>query len=420
MRAHVAAGFALTIGIVCLGARADATPQDLFGLGARTFSMGGTGTAFCNDYSCVHANPAGLSRVDQTSLTLGYAGASFGLRTTRFGGVDTHFGEDILRATIVGIATQLPVGLRDPYRLVLGIGLFLPINLIGRDRVLDANAPQFVILPDRAQVVGLQAGAGLSLPGGFRIGAGGSALAALSGSLFVTADSAGRVSWRIDDRLVVSYSASVGASWERGPIRVGIVGRTPLVGHLDVRITARDLGINLPPFNIAGTPQYDPWELGAEASFAHTGWTVALGAIMKFWGFYPGPLEATTTQSDRPPPPQFSHTVVPRVGVEHHWRWATSHAAVRAGYAYEPTPAPLPTAARAYMDNDRHIVTAGLGVGGRLRGTLMQVDVFAQLHALAPRTAPADPGTPAAIPAVREYSFGGTVLMLGATLTVSL
>lgn len=397
---------ALCLALLLGAAPAAASPQDLFGYGARPVSMAGVGAAFADDYSAVHANPAGLSRLRQRSLTLGYVGTAFWLDLD-----GRHFPADTGSATVIGLGLPIPFGgvLRD--RVALGLGFFTPTNVIVRGRIIRPSTPQFVILPDRVQSVALQIGLGVALPAGFRVGGGVMAMAGLTGSVLVAADASGRSTSRIDDQLVATYAPVLGAQWERGPWRVGATYRGALVANFLVTIEARDLGINLPVFNISGVAQYDPAQLHLEAAWQRGGWTAALAVTGKRWSDYPGPSAATTDNSTAPPPPEFSDTLVPRVGVERLWRWSDgTHVAVRGGYAYEPTPAPPATAARAYLDNDRHVFAAGLSIGATAAGTRYTVDLFSQTLWL--------PGREAAT-ATGAVTHGGAVLHIGASASVT-
>jgi long-subunit fatty acid transport protein len=397
---------ALASALFLAGARAHASPQDLFGFGARPVSMGGTGAAYADDYSAVHANPAGLSRLRARSLTLGYVGTAFWLELA-----DRHFAADTGSATMIGVGLPIPFGgvLRD--RVAIGLGFFTPTNVIVRGRIIRATTPQFIILPDRVQSVALQLGIGVALPAGFRIGGGVMAMAGLTGTVLVAADASGRASSRIDDQLVATYAPVVGAQWERGDWRFGATYRGALVANFLVSIEARDLGINLPVFNISGVAQYDPSQVQVEAAWQRRGWTAAAGFTSKLWSAYPGPASATTDNSPAPPAPGFSDTFVARLGVEHRWRWDDgTHVALRGGYAYEPTPAPPGTPERAYLDNDRHAFTAGLSLGATAAGTRYTVDVFSQTQWLPPREATTPTGA---------ASHGGALLHIGASASVT-
>ncbi len=401
-----AAWAAVALAAVLAAGPASASPQDLFGYGPRSVAMGATGASYGDDFGAVYGNPAGLSRMRTASLTVGLAGTAFWLRRD-----GAPFSADPSAATLIGLGLPIPFGGALRGRVSLGLGFFTPTDVVVRGRIVRATTPQFVILPDRVQTVALQIGLGVALPWGLRIGGGVMAMAGLTGTVLVAADATGRATSRIDDQLVATYAAVVGVQWERGPWRLGLTYRGPLVARFLVTIEARDLGINLPIFNISGVAQYDPAQLQFEAAWQHRGWTVALGVTGKRWSDYPGPASATTDNSPQPPDPSFGDTLVPRAGLERRWDFAGgTHVAVRGGYFFEPSPAPSATPSRAYMDNDRHVFTAGLGLGATAARTRFTVDLFAQAHWLAPRDAVASSGT---------LSHGGALLHMGTSASVT-
>jgi hypothetical protein len=63
-------------------------------------------------------------------------------------------------------------------------------------------------------------------------------------------------------------------------------------------------------------------------------------------------------------------------------------------------------------------VTLGFGIGGQARGTAITLDVFSQIHALAWREYPKDPDVPATNLGAPGLAHGGSMLVLGATVTV--
>ena len=66
---------ALAFALATLAAStASASPEDLFGYGARSSAMGSTGTAFAGGYESAWHNPALASDVGRPKLTLGYTG----------------------------------------------------------------------------------------------------------------------------------------------------------------------------------------------------------------------------------------------------------------------------------------------------------------------------------------------------------
>lgn len=385
-----------------------ATPQDLFGYGARASAMGGTGGAFLDDFSAVHANPAALSRIRGGHLALGYAGAAFGLRYD--GG---PVSADVGSATMLGVGVELPFGGVLAHRIGFGLGLFNPTELVVRARVQRPEEPQFLVLPDRVQSVAIQVGLGMDLGYGVRLGVGASALAGLRGAVIITTDGGGRSSSNIDNQLTGNWAPIAGVSWERGPWRVALTYRGALVATFGVTIDARSIGVPVPILNISGTAQYDPHQLHLEGAWARGPWVVALAVTAKHWSAFERVSEATSEGlSPRPPSTGFSDTVVVRAGVERRWDLTDrTGVAVRAGVFYEPTPAPARTPERAYLDNDRLAVTAGLAMTARVGDTRFCAEIYGQFHGLVPRTGVAENG--------REVSYGGTVGVAGLNALVN-
>ncbi len=364
---------------------ASGSPQDLFGYGGRACAMAGLSGAIADDYAAVHSNPAGLSRLHDIAFSLGYQGAGFDISRQVGAGAPEHMQQDISRGTVIGLALPLPFGgaLRD--RIAIGLGFYTPTDVVVRGRILRPDTPQLLLLSDRTQTVGIQAGIGVELPFGIRVGGGFVALAAIRGSVVIAQDSTGRVGSRVDNQLVASYAPIVGVSFERSIVRSSVVFRGTSVGRFGVTIEARDIGLPLPAFNIAGIAQYDPWQIAGEAGVSLDGWSLLAGLTFKRWSEYPGPLERTTERSPEPPRPAMSDTFIPRVAFEKEWQRRAQRWALRAGYFYEPTPLPVRTERANYVDNDRHVLSLGGAVSARWRGTIAKLELWSQLHLLTPR-----------------------------------
>ncbi len=386
---------------------AAATPQDLFGYGPRASAMGGTGGAFLDDFSAVHANPAGLSRVRGRRLTLGYAGAAFALRHDG-AAVSAENGS----ATLLGVGLELPFGGVLAHRVGVGLGFFTPTDVVVRARIQRPEQPQFLALPDRVQSVAIQLGLGLDLGHGVRLGGGASALAGLTGAVVVTTDGSGRSTSRIDDQLIANWAPTVGVSWERGPWRVALSWRGELVARFGVTIDAQGIGVPVPLLNISGIAQFDPHQLHLEGAWVQGPWVVAAAVTAKHWSAFSRVRDATAEgQSPLPPATGFSDTVVVRAGVERRWELTDrTSVTARGGAFYEPSPAPPRTAERAYLDNDRLAVTAGLAMIARVGDTRFSAELYAQFHGLIPREGVAEGG--------RAVTYGGTVGVAGLTASV--
>ena len=400
-------------------ADAHASPQDMFGYGARAVSMAGLGGTFVDDAGAVHANPGALSRATERSFTLGFVGGGYSLWTQRSSEAVSALAIERIRATTIGLTLPLPFGgvLRD--RVALGLGFYTPTDVVVRGRLVRPEVPQFLVLADRAQSVALQLGVGAHVLPGLRVGVGFAALAAIVGTVVVATDATGRASARVDDQLVASYAPVVGASYDLGPFRLSAVFRGELVARFRITIEARDIGLPLPVFDIGGVAQYDPAQYAFEGAWVRSGWTLAAGTTFKSWSAYPGPLVATTADSPAPPTPGFSNTWTVRAAAERRWQDRRSHWALRGGWFYEPTPAPLAVGRANYLDNDRHAFTFGASVGTRTLGTYVSLDAYGQMHVLGSRTSVKDAAVSATNPGAPSIASGGTLLLLGLAATVT-
>ena len=300
-------------------------------------------------------------------------------------------------------------------RIVLGLGFFSPTDVVVRGRILFPETPQFPIA-DRVQSVAVQAGLGVDLGHGVRIGGGFAALAALSGSVLVATDVTGRIGTVVEDTLLASYGPILGASYDiLGTYRVGLTYRGALVGRFNVVIDVKDLGsIVVPELNIAGIAQYDPREVALELARIRGPWRLALGATYKQWSAYPGAAEATVrcpaVDPDTgqpvtdpcsalvPEKPGYHDTVSLRVGLERAFVPRPGVTLrVRGGLFFDPSPAPLQRQESNLYDNDRAAISAGYGLELGPPLPRIALDLFTQIQALLPRThtkAPNPGGTP--------------------------
>src|SRR5690606_16579407 len=121
---------------------------------------------------------------------------------------------------------------------------------------------------------------------------------------------------------------------------VGLAYRHELSANMDLNIEAMDLPLELPVLTVGGVVQYDPPTLIAEGFWRPIpDALIALNLTTRFWHLYPGAQIATTARSLRAPAPGFSTLPSPRVAFEWTFRDPNYTLALRAGYAYEPTPA---------------------------------------------------------------------------------
>jgi long-chain fatty acid transport protein len=405
---------------------AGASPQEVIGFGQRSIAMGRSGVAIASGVDSIYANPALLSQDRSLSLQVGIVGALFDLRAGGDSG-SRRIDYSALKGTTVGAMLPLPFGgvLKD--RITIGLGFVTPLDVVVRGRILYPEKPQFLIA-DRVQSVALEAGIGVDVSHGVRLGVGFAALAALDGSVLVQTDATGRIGTLVQDTLVASYAPRAGISYEfsRGRYRVGLAFRGKLVGRFNVVIRADNLGsLNVPPLNISGVAQYDPWQIAIEAARIRGPWRAAIGATYKHWPEYPGPVEATVRCEDAPDPSascealvpapvEYRPVVAPHVGVERALPIGNgSELALRAGYAFEPSPAPEQKGSRNYFDNHRSVLSAGWGI--RLGSAPLAFDGFVQLQILHARDHHKTPEEGA--PVAQTIATSGTIVAAGVAAT---
>lgn len=419
---------------------ARASPEDIYGWGARSSAMGGTGAAWAQGADAAYLNPALLSRVRDNDLTIGFSGATFDLHADG-SGLPGRVSVVPAKGYIVGVAVPIPFGgvLKD--RIAAGLAGYTPTDALSRVSILYPERAEYPLIADRSQVLAVRLGLGADVGWGVRVGAGVGVLAELLGDITV-ASVAGTIGSHVDTQLIATYAPTFGASWDlpwgRAPggaarWRVGATWRGSLAAPFTVTVDASKLSsLSLPLFNIAGVSQYDPEEAVFEVAREGDGWTLAAGVTWKRWSQYPGIFEptivcpaGTTCNLLAPPQIAFSDTLVPRVGAEKTFdlpRRAALH--VRGGMLLEPTPVPsaLPSSLAydpashidasvptRFFDTTRYVFSLGGGVdlGDRLP---LRVDVYAQYHLLFASTMGTSPAPSA--------SLSGSVLAYGVFLGV--
>lgn len=407
--------------------RVAASPEDIFGYGARTSAMAATGTAHARGYEVAWANPALASEAPDNQLVLGLLAANPRL-DARGEGLPGRVPVAPARSVLVGASLPIPLGGQLARRVGLAFGFSTPTDVIVRGRVLYPEKTQFPILADRAQSIALRAGLGVRVVESLRVGVGVAALAELTGKVVAATDASGRVGTSVETQLVATYAPTLGATWELplrdGRLRVGAVYRGELDARFAVVIDGTKLSsLPIPLFDIGGVAQYDPAQLALEVAHEDEAGALALQVAGKRWSAFPGIPAPTVVCSDgaascglSPPRIGWKDTFAVRAGVERLARVAPSaRAAVRAGVGYEASPLPdaLPTSEAyqralagtssvptAYFDAHRVVSSVGLGVELVRPLPPVRLDVFAQWHALLPRT-------------IRSVDDAGTVRLEG-------
>jgi long-chain fatty acid transport protein len=373
--------------------RAGASAPDLFGFGMRVSGMGATGAAHANGYESTYANPAGLPDAYNKRLTVGYL----------FGTYDLGMSQNLLRirppradntyGLIIGANIPLNFAGWLRNKMWVGMGFYLPTGVVTRARVPLPGQPYFPLLESRTQVVGVMIAGAVEPYPGLRIGAGVLALAALTGTVWISADAAGSIGSTVEQQLIVDYAPIFGVMWTPQwvpKLTFGVTYRGESIAQFDV-VLKNDLGnalpLGIPKMTISGIAQFDPQQVALEVAYRPlAGMVVAAQLCWKDWSRYPLPTRNVTEMSPEQPQPDFHDTFVGRVGIEHVFSVRRWRLAVRGGYWFEPTPVKEQTGLTNLLDNHRHAFSLGFGTSYH-RGLVVpfSVDLFVQYHYLMPR-----------------------------------
>ncbi len=372
---------ALTLALTFVATAAAASEPELFGMGARSGAMAGTGVADAEGYDAAYSNPAGLVGATRRRLTVGYVLGRYHLSLD-----GQHQHVDPTDSLLLGAAVPLPFGGVMKDRLALGFAFHLPIGLVNRAQDGTPTTPRLALLNDRTQVVSVLVALGARVSRRVTVGAGVLALAALVGTITIKPDPAGNITTVAEEQLVVGYAPVLGVRvdvmrW----LKLGAVFRGESKSTYDINVKnslGNVLPIPLPVLHIAGTAQFDPMQAAVEASFRPKPWLVLDGGVTwKHWSSYPSPVDNATPGAPPQSPPNFQDTAVPRVAGEAIWERGPFRLAGRLGYYFEWSPAPQ-GGGRVLLDANRHVITAGLGGEWHGRLTTLVLDTFGQWHHL--------------------------------------
>ena len=300
-----------------------ATPADVFGIGPRTQSVGGTGATWDTGSEAAFVNPAALALTRKAELTIGLHDAVFSL-DVEGGRAPGRFSTPASSGALLGVLVPLRIG-QEP--IALALFSRSPADVVAGAHLPYPETPQFPLLANRVQALDSNLALGFALGPRLSVGGGLRALASLGGTVHIAQDPGGRSRAQIEDELTPAYAPSLGARFDPGAdFALALVWRAPLRADFDVQIAETDLGaVKLPELNISGVAEYDPAEVHVEVSRQMAGWRLAVALTYRRWSAFPGWLSATTTCPATRPQcgalgadvPVLDDTWVPRAGVSY-------------------------------------------------------------------------------------------------------
>ncbi len=424
--------------------QAYANPLDAFGLGSRAAGMGSAVAADTSGFDANYYNPAGLARARGLELSIGYFRASHYLKTN---GHDNDV--DPVKGLVGGLVAP---GTIFGVPFAFGLAIHLPDDRISRVRALRQEVARWEMYDNRNQRLFLAANLAVSPVKWLQIGGGFSFMSSTEGKLdiggllniFRSEDSALR--HQVDADLTAVRYPQVGMRVELSPdVALAVVYRGEFKLKLDLSAYLHgdisQLTTAVYALETHSVNNFLPQQLVVAGSWKLTpDLRTNLDVTWVNWGAYVPPVASLNVALDIPPPaggwpngvtpPQapaptriealkMSDRAVPHVGVE--WRALARprwEGFARAGYEYAKSPIGAQTGLTNYIDRDRHSMSIGLGLRAiapiaELPGDV-RLDAHAQLSELVTATTrKADPAD-----LVGDYTAGGHIWNVGATLTV--
>lgn len=415
---------ALAFGVCALlAARVQANPADTFGYGSRSSALGGAVSADVSDTSANYYNPGGLGWAEHTELSLGFV----------------HMAPTLLQdgaAAPVGSVNAWQFGLLAPGRfwgLPVSFGLAAQVSgrRIARVVTFTEEDQRWFLYEHRPEQlflvsnVALRVTPHLSLGGGFGFLASTDGVMRITGELVQPASGATQYDSRLDHEVLAELSnvryPQLGASLKVLPeLDLALVYRGEGKVTLDVdseiegKIHFGPLAFPTRYLLFSKTIQsWIPRQLTLGARFAPTG-ALDLRVDLTWidWSGLPSPVSATRSElaidtrgalfdtPALPPATQLSSAhasgrLSPRLGAELRPAWGELGVALRAGYAYQPTPLDEDSSSNL-LDADMHVFSVGAGLQllgwGAGRGSGLELDAHTQWGQLGQRTQPAPGG----------------------------
>lgn len=393
MRWWVALAWAL--GAQLLVDSAPGAPGHSHGFGSRASALAGAVGAGDGDAAAVFYNPALLALAPHSQLLFGYRASTSALqvdqRDSGIPGFTTVDGAALGRGLLLGI----PVG--------FGLGLALTNGHLSRVKTVPEDEPYWVLRETLPELLDLSAAVALQPTSWLALGIGSGFLATTRGGFEVrgtalAADGAGseydsRLTHSVDAQLVsVRYlllgaellvPPALGVEWRLGlSLRDEAKLEQALRGTLQGNVDAGFFEVPVRyVFDSHSLVAFQPRQLVLAAAARSGATRVGFDLGWEQWSRYPSPLprSGTNVEAEVPaglplalpesqPLPEaslagFDDRFTLRASLEHLLSLsAQSTLALRAGYAFLPTPAPRKLDAGVLLDADEHVLALGAGL----------------------------------------------------------
>ncbi len=377
-----------------------AAPSQAYGFGARATALGGAVTADAGDAASLFYNPAQLSLAPGSQLLIGYRGVSSSLQTNHvdagIAGLGSVDGAALGRGQFLGI----PVG--------FGLGLSLTNGHLSRVATVRADEPRWVLRETLPELFDLGTALALRPTPWLAVSAGSGFLATTRGGFDVSgtavfADGKGaeydsQLRHAVDAQLLSARYLLLGAQL-RLP-RLAATARSPI--DWDVGLSFRDEAVltqalrgtlhgdvdtgfvRIPvryTFDAQSLVAFQPRQVVLGVSATRDAWRGSLDLGFEQWSRYPSPVARSAAHIEAEVPAGlplalpanmelpaatsagFHDRFTLRGGVERKLPLSPeTMLALRAGYAYLPTPGPRTSDTAQLLDAHEHVFSLGTGV----------------------------------------------------------
>ncbi len=437
-------GAAVAVLLVLLGSLPAASPAQAhawfeYGIGARAIGMGNAYAALADDPSAAYDNPAGLVAPVQPSVSLGFDYLAYDFRIDG-ATADLPNVPSLVFGTTFPIPLEKLIGMRAAF----GFGLQMTGATLLDQSVPFPTVPQFVVHQNSARVLHLLPALAFEPVPGVEVGGGAMFFDNTVGALDLGIGARGDATFQVDQELKTIVSPLAGIRLDGGALapplagwHAGLVYRGSFSVPYSIPVNAFLGGLPL-VLDFSATALYTPAQVECGLAYSpNPDWNLAAEVLWNEWSKFPDPALKIGVDITIPVlpivfndsllrDPNFHDTVSGRLGVEGRVAsWTSADLWLRLGYAYEPTPAPEQTGETNFLDNDRHIVSAGLGValleafGDRLPHPL-HLDSYLQAQILPSRTHHKDADVSQDNPGFPSISSDGILYHAGLALSTEL
>jgi hypothetical protein len=378
---------ALVLLSLLLGARAVASPPDVFGLGSVESSLGGAVAARVDGFAAGHWNPAGLSWSRATRFSVGVLGAASHLRINQ---EPYRLTEPV--GMIVGAAAPLPLGGPLTDKLTVGVALVLLPQSILHVIARLPDEPFYPYYDNRTQRLVVLPAIAYRLHPKISVGVGLNLLAGVAGQVLAIEGPTRALEPRADEEVATRVAVNLGVRVRPHPAHdVALVFRQRFSVPFSTVATAEVAGEPI-VLDLDAEGLYTPDQLVLGYSWAATaGFTLSADVTWARWSDYDGPYVRVKSElplvgplAGRLPAVPFSDAIKLSAGGE----GRLGRLAIRGGYGFETSPVPASQpGVTNLLDGDKHILSVGLGLelpgAGKSR---WRIALHGQLHLVAART----------------------------------